>query len=79
MAAVVQWARAHGKHVSIFVAKHDTVAGKKISSDELCDILYYGDDSHLPTPGLFFYTQGMLVVVTRNQLTRLKLVNRASF
>ncbi|KAH7190414.1 hypothetical protein DER44DRAFT_753229 [Fusarium oxysporum] len=76
---IVQWARAQGKHISIFVAKHDTKAGKRLRVEELCDVLRYGDDSQLPTPGLFFYAQGMPVVVTRNQLTGLKLVNGAPF
>ncbi|KAG7000807.1 ATP-dependent DNA helicase PIF1 [Fusarium oxysporum f. sp. conglutinans] len=79
MAAIVQWARAQGKHISIFVAKHDTKAGKRLRVEELCDVLRYGDHSQLPTPGLFFYAQGMPVVVTRNQLTGLKLVNGAPF
>ena len=30
MAAVVQWARAHGKHISIFAAKHHTESGKPL-------------------------------------------------
>ncbi|EAQ93012.1 predicted protein [Chaetomium globosum CBS 148.51] len=72
MAAVVQWARAHGKHISIFVAKHDTDSGKRLSVKELCRVLRYGDDSQLPTPGLFFYAQGMPVAVTRNQFVGLK-------
>ncbi|EOO00579.1 hypothetical protein UCRPA7_3931 [Phaeoacremonium minimum UCRPA7] len=55
MAAVVQWARAQGKHISIFIAKHDVEAGEKLGAEELYDVLRYGDDSHLPTPGLFFY------------------------
>ncbi len=55
MAAVVQWARAHGKHISIFAAKHDTEAGKRLSIEEMSNVLRYGDDSQLPTPGLFFY------------------------
>ena len=79
MAAVVQWARARGKHISIFIAKHDTESGRKLRTHELCDVLRYGDDSQLPTPGLFFYAQGMPVVVTRNQLTALKVVNGAAF
>jgi hypothetical protein len=79
MAAVVQWARAHGKHISIFVAKHDTEPGKRLRVEELRDVLRYGDDSQLPTPGLFFYAQGMPVVVTRNQFVGLKVVNGAPF
>ncbi|EAQ92071.1 hypothetical protein CHGG_00306 [Chaetomium globosum CBS 148.51] len=79
MAAVVQWARAHGKDISIFVAKHDTDSGKRLSVEELCRVLRYGDDSQLPTPGLFFYAQGMPVVVTRNQFVGLKVVNGAPF
>ncbi|EAQ84295.1 predicted protein [Chaetomium globosum CBS 148.51] len=76
---VVQWARDHGKHISIFVAKHDTDSGKRLSVEELCRVLRYGDDSQLPTPGLFFYAQGMPVVVTRNQFVGLKVVNGAPF
>ncbi|KAK4095717.1 hypothetical protein N658DRAFT_386510, partial [Parathielavia hyrcaniae] len=79
MAAVVQWARAHGKHISIFVARHDTESGKRLRVEELGDVLRYGDDSQLPTPGLFFYAQGMPVVVTRNQFVGLKVVNGAPF
>jgi hypothetical protein len=79
MAAVVQWARAHSKHISIFVAKNDTEPGKRLRVEELRDVLRYGDDSQLPTPGLFFYTQGMPVVVTRNQFVGLKVVNGAPF
>ena len=79
MAAVVQWARAHGKHISIFIAKHDIEAGKQLRVEELSHVLRHGDDSQLPTPGLFFYAQGMPVVVTRNQLIGLKLVNGAPF
>ncbi len=77
--AAVQWARAHGKHISIFVAKHDTESGKRLCVEELRDALRYGDDSQLPTPGLFFYAQGMPVVVTRNQFVGLKVVNGAPF
>ena len=79
MAAVVQWARAHGRHISIFVAKHDTESGKRLRVEELADVLRHGDDSQLPTPGLFFYAQGMPVVVTRNQFVGLKVVNGAPF
>ncbi|KAH9985933.1 hypothetical protein F4779DRAFT_624344 [Xylariaceae sp. FL0662B] len=79
MAAVVQWARARGKHISIFIAKHDVETGKQLSTEDLYNVLRYGDGSHLPTPSLFSYAQGMPVVVTRNQLTRLKLVNGAPF
>ena len=59
MAAVIQWARAHGKHISIFAAKHATEAGKRLSMEELSNVLRYGDDSQLLTPGLFFYAQAM--------------------
>ncbi|AEO59421.1 hypothetical protein MYCTH_2307709 [Thermothelomyces thermophilus ATCC 42464] len=79
MAAVVQWTRAHGKHISIFVAKHHTEAGKRLCAEELRNVLRHGDDSQLPTPGLFFYAQGMPVVVTRHQFVGLKVVNGAPF
>jgi ATP-dependent DNA helicase PIF1 len=45
MTAVVQWARAHGKHISIFVAKHDTESGRRLGVEELRDVLRHGDDS----------------------------------
>ncbi|KAK6854926.1 hypothetical protein PG995_009114 [Apiospora arundinis] len=79
MAAVVQWARARGRHISVFAARHDTEAGRRLSAEQLGDVLRYGDDSQLPTPGLFLYAQGMPVVVTRNQLVGLRLVNGAVF
>ncbi|EAQ85303.1 predicted protein [Chaetomium globosum CBS 148.51] len=79
MATVVQWARACGKHISIFVAKHDTKSAKRLRVEELGDVLRRGDDSQLPTPGLFFYARGMPVVVTRNQFIRLKVVNGTPF
>ncbi|KAK8066832.1 hypothetical protein PG997_013579 [Apiospora hydei] len=45
---------------------------------ELREVLRHGDDSHLPTPGLFFYVQGILVM-TRNLHVGLKLVKGAPF
>lgn len=79
MAAVVQCARAHGKHISIFIAKHHTEAGRQLQAEDMYDVLRYGDDSQLPTLGLFFYAPGMPIVVTRNQFTGLKVVNGAPF
>ncbi|KAK6843971.1 hypothetical protein PG995_006379 [Apiospora arundinis] len=61
MAAVVQFARAAGRHTSIFAARHHTEAGRLLGAEELGDVLRHGDDSHLPTPGLFLYAQGMPV------------------
>ncbi|EAQ86297.1 hypothetical protein CHGG_07550 [Chaetomium globosum CBS 148.51] len=68
-----------GLHISVFAAKHDTESGKRLSTQELCHVLRHGDDSQLPTPGLFFYAQGIPVVVTRNQFVGLKVVNGAPF
>ncbi|KAK8118347.1 uncharacterized protein PG998_002973 [Apiospora kogelbergensis] len=79
MAAVVQYARARGRHVSIFAARHHAEAGRQLGAAELRNVLRYGDDSQLPTPGLFFYTQDMPVVVTRNLHVGLKIVNGAPF
>lgn len=79
MAAVVQYARARARHTSIFAAQHHTEAGRHLGAGELGDVLRYGDDSQLPTPGLFFYAQGMPVVATRNLHVGLKLVNGAPF
>lgn len=79
MAAVVQWARAQGKYISVFVAKHDVEPGKQLSRQDLCNLFRHGDDPPLMTHGLFFYAQGMPVVVTKNQFTGLKLVNGAPF
>ena len=61
------------------LAKHDTESGKRLRVEELRDVLRHGDDSQQPTPGLFFYAQGMLVVVTRSQFVGLKVVNGALF
>ena len=60
MIAVVQWAGAHGKHISIFIAKHDAELGKRLR-----DVFRHGDDFHVPTSCLFFYAQGMLAAATR--------------
>jgi len=79
MAAVVQHARARSQHVSVFAARHHTEPGRQLGAEELREVLRHGDDSHLPTPGLFFYVQGMPVVVTRNLHVGLKLVNGAPF
>ncbi|KAH8645343.1 hypothetical protein BX600DRAFT_485118 [Xylariales sp. PMI_506] len=78
-AAVVQWARAHGKHISVFIARHVTEDGRQLSADELSRVLLYGDDSKIQTPGLFWYAQGMPVVVTKNEHVGLKLVNGGPF
>lgn len=79
MAAVVQWTQSQGKHISIFVAKHDIEVGRQLCAEELCNIFRHGDDLQLRTPGLFFYAQGMPVVVTQNQFIGLKVVNGAPF
>jgi hypothetical protein len=79
MATVVQWARAHGRHISIFIARNDTEPGRRLRVEELRHVLRYGGDSQLPTPGLSFYTQGMPVAMTRNQFVGLKVVNGAPF
>ncbi|KAL2257295.1 hypothetical protein VTK26DRAFT_374 [Humicola hyalothermophila] len=57
-----QWVRAHGKHISIFVAELDAESGKRLRVEELRSVLRHGDDSQLPTPELFIYAQGMAVV-----------------
>ncbi len=59
----MQWAYAHGKHISIFIAKHDTKAGKQLDIEELSNVFRYGNNSQVLTLGLFLYAQGMLVVV----------------
>ena len=79
MAAVVQYARAAGRHVSIFAARHSTEGGRPVGRGELGEALRYGDDSQMPTPGLFFNAQGMPVVVKRKLHVGLKLVNGAPF
>src|SRR5689334_7873389 len=56
-----------------------SISGSSLRSEELRDVPCYGDDSQLPTPDLFFYAQGMPVVLTRNQFIGLKLVNGTPF
>jgi hypothetical protein len=59
--------------------KHNIDAGRQLCTEELYDVLRYGDDSQLPTLGLFCYAQGMPVVVTRNPVHRVEGGQWASF
>lgn len=78
MEAVVDWARFHGRHVSVFVSTH-TWRGRALSQQEVARTIEQGDNSNCKIPGVFFYAQGMPVVVNKNTYTGLKVVNGAEF
>ena len=44
--------RAHGKYTFIFITKHYIEWASTVHIDELCDVLRYGDNSQLSTPGV---------------------------
>jgi len=78
MEAVVDWARFHHTHISIFVSTH-VWRSQALSIQEVAQTIEYGDNSHCKIPGVFFYAQGMPVVVNKNIYTGLKVVNGAEF
>ena len=78
MAAAVEWGRARHQHISIFVSNH-VWENNRVSDEEVTQTLSYGDDSKIHIPGVFIYTQGMPVVVTKNTLSGLGVVNGAEF
>jgi len=78
MEAVVDWARFHQKHISIFVSTN-TWRGGSVSQDQITQTIDMGDDSTCKVPGALFYAQGMPVVVNNNIYTGLKVVNDAEF
>lgn len=78
MEAVVDWARFNKKHISIFISTH-TWRSAALSRELIARTLEQGDDSTCKAPGLFFYAQGMPVVVNKNIYIGLKVVNGAEF
>jgi hypothetical protein len=78
MEAVVDWARFNKRHISIFVSTHTWRSGT-LSQNEIVQTIEQGDDSNCKVPGIFFYAQGMPVVVNKNIYTGLKIVNGAEF
>ncbi|KJZ68594.1 hypothetical protein HIM_12014 [Hirsutella minnesotensis 3608] len=78
MEAVVDWARFHRRHISVFVSTH-TWRSRALSQQEVAHTIEQGDNSNCKIPGVFFYAQGMPVVVNKNTYTGLKVVNGAEF
>ncbi|KAJ6436144.1 c2h2 type zinc finger domain-containing protein [Purpureocillium lavendulum] len=78
MEAVVDWARFHKRHIAIFVSTH-TWRNGTVSQNTIAQTIGQGDDSACKVPGIFFYAQGMPVVVNKNIYTGLKVVNGAEF
>ncbi|XP_044715943.1 PIF1-like helicase domain-containing protein [Hirsutella rhossiliensis] len=76
--AVVGWARFNKRHIRIFVSTHTWRSGA-LSPDIVARTVGQGDDSACKVPGVFFYAQGMPVVVNKNIYTGLKVVNGADF
>ncbi|KAM5529293.1 hypothetical protein FOXYSP1_17137 [Fusarium oxysporum f. sp. phaseoli] len=78
MEALVDWARFHTKHISIFISTH-TWRSRTLSQQEVAQTIEQGDSSNCKIPGIFFYAQGMPVVVNKNTYTGLRVVNGAEF
>ncbi|KAJ3568908.1 hypothetical protein NPX13_g6264 [Xylaria arbuscula] len=78
MEAVIDWARFHHKHILIFVSTH-AWRSRGVSQQEMAQTIEQGDSSNCKIPGVFFYAQGMPVVVNKNIYTGLKVVNGAEF
>ncbi|XP_044715945.1 PIF1 protein [Hirsutella rhossiliensis] len=78
MEAVVGWARFNKRHIRIFVSTH-TWRNGTLSPNIVARTIGQGDDSACKVPGVFFYAQGMPVVVNKNIYTGLKVVNGADF
>ncbi|KAM4061662.1 PIF1-like helicase [Hirsutella rhossiliensis] len=78
MEAVVGWARFNKRHIRIFVSTH-TWRNGTLSPNLIARTIGQGDDSACKVPGVFFYAQGMPVVVNKNIYTGLKVVNGADF
>ncbi|KAI8711065.1 hypothetical protein NCS52_01481800 [Fusarium sp. LHS14.1] len=78
MEALVDWARFHRRHVSIFISTH-TWRSRALSLQEVVQTIEQGDNSSCKIPGVFFYAQGMPVVVNKNIYTGLRVVNGAEF
>ncbi|KAG7429092.1 hypothetical protein Forpi1262_v009380 [Fusarium oxysporum f. sp. raphani] len=78
MEALVDWARFHAKHISIFISTH-TWRSRTFLQQELAQTIEQGDSSSCKIPGVFFYAQGMPVVVNKNTYTGLRVVNGAEF
>ncbi|KAM4063615.1 PIF1-like helicase [Hirsutella rhossiliensis] len=78
MEAVVGWARFNKQHIRIFVSTH-TWRNGSLSPNIVARTMGKGDDSACKVPGVFFYAQGMPVVVNKNIYTGLKVVNGADF
>ncbi|KAM4055420.1 PIF1 protein [Hirsutella rhossiliensis] len=80
MEAVVGWARFNKRHIRIFVSTH-TWRNGTLSPNIVARTIGQGDDSACKVPGVFFYAQGMPVVVNKNNniYTGLKVVNGADF
>ncbi|KAH6883483.1 hypothetical protein B0T10DRAFT_411119 [Thelonectria olida] len=78
MEAVVDWARFNKRHISVFVSTHSW-RRSTLSQGEIAHTIEQGDDSNCNVPGIFFYAQGMPVVVNKNIYTGLRIVNGAEF
>ncbi|KAF4967411.1 hypothetical protein FSARC_5035 [Fusarium sarcochroum] len=78
MKALVDWARFHKKHILIFISAH-TWRSRTLSQQEVAQTIEQGDSSNCEIPGIFFYAQGMSVVINKTMYTGLRVVNGAEF
>ncbi|KAM5344579.1 hypothetical protein ACJ41O_013114 [Fusarium nematophilum] len=78
MEALIDWARFHRRHISIFISTH-TWRSRALSQLEVAQTIEQGDNSSCKIPGVFFYARGMPVIVNKNTYTGLRVVNGAEF
>ena len=76
--AALAFQRQQRRELRIFLATHDWKGGVP-GEAEAREMLSRGDDSEIPVPGIFLLVPGMPVVVNRNSLPGLKLVNGAQY
>jgi PIF1-like helicase len=76
--ATLEWAKSKSKNVSFFVSKH-TWEYNTLTLKEKLSLIQRGDDSSTVIPGIFVCAIGMPIILTKNVLPGLKMVNGAEF
>ncbi|EXU94845.1 helitron helicase-like domain protein [Metarhizium robertsii] len=78
MEATVAFQRQRQATLRIFLSEHKWVDGQP-TEEEAIMMQSQGDDSGIPVPSVFMFVPGMPIVVNKNTLQGLKLVNGASY
>ncbi|KAM5341409.1 hypothetical protein ACJ41O_014440 [Fusarium nematophilum] len=66
------------RHISIFISTH-TWRSRALSQLEVAQTIKQGDNSSCKIPRVFFYAQGMPVIINKNTYTGLRVMNGAEF